>query len=212
MWVYEDSRAGVRDALRLSRAMTFKAACAGLPLGGGKGVIMLRPGDAPLAGERRHAALLDFGETVDTLGGRYLTAEDVGTSMADMTAIAQATPHVTGLPVERGGSGDPSPWTALGVEAAIRVACAHAFGTASMAGRRISVVGLGHVGGDLARALRAAGAELVVSDLDERKRSLAIELGATRPTTSWRPTRSPSCSRRAGSSGFPTSSPTRAGS
>jgi leucine dehydrogenase len=178
MWVYDDSRAAVRDGLRLSRAMTFKAACAGLPLGGGKGVIMLGPGDAPLPADRRRDVLLDFGETVDMVAGRYLTAEDVGTSMQDMEVIAETTRHVTGLPVERGGSGDPSPWTALGVESALRVACERMFGSESLEGRTASVVGLGHVGGDLARRLAEDGARLVVSDVDERKRVVAEELGA----------------------------------
>src|SRR4051812_45324792 len=178
MWVYDDSRAALRDGLRLSRAMTFKAACADLPLGGGKGVIMLGAADVPLPADRRRAVLLDLGETVDMVAGRYLTAEDVGTSMPDMEVIAETTRHVTGLPVERGGSGDPSPWTALGVESALRVACERAFGTDSLAGRTVSVVGLGHVGGDLARRLAEGGARLVVADVDERKRALADELGA----------------------------------
>src|SRR3954468_10364989 len=179
MNAYEDSRAAVRDALRLSRAMTFKAACADLPLGGGKGVIMLGPADAPLHEDRRRAVLRDFGDAVDIVAGRYLTAEDVGTSMEDMAVIAESTRHVTGLPVEGGGSGDPSPWTALGVESALRVACEDAFGTSSLDGRTVSVVGLGHVGGDLARRLAEGGARLVVADVDERKRALAEQLGAT---------------------------------
>jgi leucine dehydrogenase len=179
MWVYDDSRAAVRDGLRLSRAMTFKAACADLPLGGGKGVIMLGPADVPLPADRRRAVLRDFGDAVDLVGGRYLTAEDVGTSMQDMAVIAESTRHVTGLPVEQGGSGDPSPWTALGVESALRVACERVFGSDSLDGRTVSVVGLGHVGGDLARRLAEGGARLVVSDVDERKRALAEELGAT---------------------------------
>ena len=120
MWTYDDSRSAVRDVLRLSRAMTFKAAVAGLPLGGGKGVIMLRPDEAVLTPERRQAVLQDFGETVDALGGSYLTAEDVGTSERDMEVIARRTKHVTGLAT---GSGDPSPWTALGCEVALRVTC-----------------------------------------------------------------------------------------
>ena len=131
MWGYADSRDAVADALRLSRAMTFKAAVADLPLGGGKGVIMRRAGEPPLDAERRRAALLDFGDTVDIVDGRYMTAEDVGTSDADMTVIAERTRHVTGLAVERGGSGDPSPWTALGVHEAMRVACERVWGTAS---------------------------------------------------------------------------------
>src|SRR6187397_3155060 len=104
MWTYGDSRAAMRDALRLSRAMTFKSAVADLPLGGGKGVIMLRP-DRPLPAPRRRGALHDFGETVGSLDGRYVTAEDVGTSSRDMTVIAEVTRHVAGLSRRRGGSG-----------------------------------------------------------------------------------------------------------
>jgi leucine dehydrogenase len=179
MWTYADSRAAVRDALRLSRAMTFKSAVAGLPLGGGKGVIMLPAGHAAPVGEARRDVLLDFGETVDALGGAYVTAEDVGTSDRDMAVIAEVTAHVAGLAVETGGSGDPSPWTALGVLCAMEVACERAFGTASMSERSVSVVGLGRVGGKLARMLAEAGAALTVSDVDESRRALADELGAT---------------------------------
>jgi leucine dehydrogenase len=178
MWNYTDSRAAVRDALRLSRAMTFKAAVADLPLGGGKGVIMLPSGVPPPEGEERRAVLLDFGETVETLGGAYITAEDVGTSEPDMRVIAEVTEHVSGLATERGGSGDPSPWTALGVEAAIRVACERVWGAASLEGRSVAVLGLGHVGAPLARLLADGGAELVVADIDERRRAIAEELGA----------------------------------
>jgi leucine dehydrogenase len=178
MWRYDDSRAGIRDALRLSRAMTFKSAAAGLPLGGGKGVIMLRPSDPPPDPARRRAALLDFGDAIALLQGRYITAEDVGTSDADMPVIAERTPHVAGLAVERGGSGDPSPWTALGVEAAIRVTCEAIWGTPDLTERTIAVIGLGHVGGTLARALAAGGASLVLADVVPEKRALADELGA----------------------------------
>ena len=124
MWTYDDARAAVRDVLRLSRAMTFKAAVAGLPLGGGKGVIMLRPDETVLTPERREAVLQDFGDTVEALGGDYLTAEDVGTSEPDMEMIAGRTQHVTGP--RASGSGDPSPWTALGCEVALRVDAASA--------------------------------------------------------------------------------------
>ena len=178
MWTYDDSRAAVRDALRLSRAMTFKSAVAGLPLGGGKGVIMLPAGHAPPEGDERRDVLLDFGETVAAIGGDYLTAEDVGTSDRDMAVIAETTDHVAGLAVETGSSGDPSPWTALGVQCAMEVACERAFGTASLAGRSVAVVGLGRVGGKLARMLAEEGATLVVADVDEGKRALADELGA----------------------------------
>jgi leucine dehydrogenase len=174
MWGYDDSRAAVRDVLRLSRAMTFKAACAGLPQGGGKGVIMLAPGER-LDDRSRRDVLLDFAETVDAVGGRYRTAEDVGTSDADMAVIAEGTEHVTGL---ASGSGDPSPWTALGVQAAMETACERVFGSASLQGRRVSLVGLGRVGGHLARLLTAAGAELVVADIVPERRAMAEELGA----------------------------------
>jgi leucine dehydrogenase len=179
MWGYEDSRAAVRDALRLSRAMTSKSAVAGLPLGGGKGVIMLPAGAPPLDPDRRRDALLDFGESVDLLGGRYVTAEDVGTSDADMTVIAEQTEHVAGLALESGGSGDPSPWTALGVETAIRVTCERVWGTDDLAGRSIAVIGLGSVGGALARGLAAGGASLVLADVAPAKHALAGDLGAT---------------------------------
>jgi leucine dehydrogenase len=178
MWRYDDSRAAVRDALRLSRGMTYKSAVAGLPLGGGKGVIVLTPGGEALAPARRRAVLRDFAETVEMLQGRYITAEDVGTSTRDMRVIAEVTRHVTGLPTRDGGSGDPSPWTALGVEAAILASCERAFGTSSLAGRSVAVQGLGHVGLRLARLLARRRAKLVVADIDPRRRADADRLGA----------------------------------
>src|SRR4051812_12567808 len=135
MWTYDDTRLAVRDVLRLSRAMTFKAAVADLPLGGGKGVIMLSPDEAVLAPERREAVLQDFGDTVDALDGAYLTAEDVGTGEPDMEVIATRTKHVTGL---ASGSGDPSPWTAIGCEVAVRATLERVFGTPDPAGRKIA--------------------------------------------------------------------------
>ena len=176
MWTYDDARAAVRDVLRLSRAMTFKAAVAGLPLGGGKGVIMLRPDEPTLSPERREAVLQDFGDTVEALGGDYLTAEDVGTGEPDMEVIATRTKHVSGL---ASGSGDPSPWTAIGCEVAVRATLERVFGTEDVSGRRIAVIGLGSVGGRLAELLHAGGAELVVADVDQSKRELAERLGAT---------------------------------
>jgi leucine dehydrogenase len=177
MWGYDDARAALRDVLRLSRTMTYKAAVADLPLGGGKGVIMLH-GQAPVTAERRHAALLDFADTVQELDGRYITAEDVGTSSRDMAVIAERTKHVVGLARSRGGSGDPSPITALGVEYAIRACCERVFSSGSLRGRTICVVGLGHVGSRLAKRCRRAGARLVVSDVDPSRRGLAQQLGA----------------------------------
>jgi leucine dehydrogenase len=177
MWSYEDSRHALRDALRLSRAMTYKSAVADLPLGGGKGVIMTNPG-MPLSAAQRKAALLDFADTVDSLDGRYITAEDVGTSSRDMRVIAQRTSHVAGLPRGKGGSGDPSPFTALGVETAIRTCCERVFSSSSLRGRTVAVIGLGHVGSRVAKRCARAGARLVVGDIDPGKRHLAAELGA----------------------------------
>ncbi len=177
LWHYDDARAAMRDALRLSRAMTYKSAVAGLPLGGGKGVIMLR-GDGSIDPDRRRTALEDFGDTVDRLGGDYVTAEDVGTSAADMEVIAERTPHVKGLSRERGGSGDPSPYTALGVVTAIEVSCERVFGSPSLDGRSVALAGLGHVGSHIAQRLADAGAELLVADVDESKREVAERLGA----------------------------------
>jgi leucine dehydrogenase len=178
LWTYDDARAALRDALRLSEGMTYKAAVAGLPQGGGKGVIVVPPGER-LEGDRRRDVLLDFGETVNRVEGRYVTAEDVGVTPDDIAVVAEVTPHVSALPLDRGGSGDPSPWTALGVQVCLQVACERVFGTGDLAGRSVAVVGLGHVGGDLARRLRADGASLVVSDVDPARRALADELGAT---------------------------------
>ncbi len=177
MWAYDDSRAAVRDALRLSRAMTYKAAVASLPLGGGKGVIMA-PSGGRLSSTLRTAALLDFGDAVQALGGSYITAEDVGTSSRDMSVIALQTPYVAGLARSRGGSGDPSPFTALGVEAAIRACCEQVFSSASLRGRTVCVIGLGHVGSRVARRCARAGARLVVADVDQSKRRTAEELSA----------------------------------
>jgi leucine dehydrogenase len=170
MWHYDDSRAALRDALRLSRAMTFKSAVAGLPLGGGKGVIVT-PGRETLRPATRRDVLLDFGDTVAALRGAYVTAEDVGTSARDMEVIAQRTEHVTGLSRGRGGSGDPSPSTALGVQAAIAASCERAFGNASLRGRTVCVNGLGHVGMRLAKGLLRAGATVLATDIDGGKRA-----------------------------------------
>jgi len=178
MWHYDDSRAALRDVLRLSRAMTFKSAVAGLPLGGGKGIILAPDPAAPNRRGLRADALRDFGDTVQALGGAYVTAEDVGTSARDMEVIASATSHVSGLSRRRGGSGDPSPWTALGVETAIGVCCERVFGTPSLAGRTIVVAGLGHVGARVARLCAKAGATLLVTDIDPAKRALAGDLDA----------------------------------
>ncbi len=177
MWTYGAGLDALGDALRLSAGMTYKAAAAGLDLGGGKGVI-----NAPAGGafdpHLREAMLLDFADLVESLDGRYITAEDVGTGTEDMTIIHGVTSHVTGLPPEDGGSGDPSPFTAMGVEAAIRACIAYRRGAPDLDGLRIVVVGLGHVGSRLAARLTAAGAKLTVADADPAKRVLAERLGA----------------------------------
>jgi leucine dehydrogenase len=178
MWVYPAIAAAVRDALRLSGAMTLKAAAAGLPQGGGKGVIMLPDARALHRRGMRTAVLRDFAETVEALGGAYRTAEDVGMTTRDMQVIARGTGHVTGLPRGQGGSGDPSPWTALGVQIAMHVALERHCGSGELAGRRIVIAGLGHVGSHLATLCARAGAELVVTDVDERRRAPAARLGA----------------------------------
>jgi leucine dehydrogenase len=178
MWHYDDSRAAMRDVLRLSRAMTFKSAVAGLPLGGGKGIILAPDPLFPARRGLRADALRDFGDAVQALEGAYVTAEDVGTSSRDMEVIASTTTHVTGLSRRRGGSGDPSPWTALGVEAAIGVCCERVFGSSSLSGREIVVAGLGHVGARVAKLCADGGATLLVTDIDPSKRAIAGDLGA----------------------------------
>jgi leucine dehydrogenase len=122
--------------------------------------------------------MLDVGDIVDSLEGRYVTAEDVGTGTDDMAIIRERTEHVVGLPIDSGGSGDPSPITARGVESAIRASCAHRYGNGDLLGRRVSVVGLGHVGSHLAERLAAGGADLAVTDIDPGRRKLAERLDA----------------------------------
>jgi leucine dehydrogenase len=177
LWHYAATTDGIRDALRLARGMTFKAAAAALALGGGKGVIC-GPADS-VSGPERRDLLLDFGDLVESLEGRYTTAEDVGMSPSDLVVIRERTTHVTGLPPEQGGSGDPSPFTALGVEAAMRACAREHFGSPELGGGlRIVIAGLGHVGEKLARLLIERGARVAVSDIDPEKRSVADELGA----------------------------------
>ena len=173
-WHYPDPADAVLDALRLSEAMTYKAAVAGLHQGGGKAVVRWSEPDRP----RLPELLLALGRAIDELGGRYLAAEDVGATTADMNALAQVTPWVTGVDETLGGSGDPSPVTAFGVLHGMRATCVELDGEASLRGRRVVVQGAGHVGSHLVRLLVADGAEVVVSDLDpSRADALARELG-----------------------------------
>jgi leucine dehydrogenase len=177
LWRYVNVQEAIDDALRLSRAMTLKAAAAGLSLGGGKAVVFPSEG-WELTGPARIALLEDFAETVNMLDGRYITAEDVGTTAADMALLSELSPHVVGAPARQGGSGDPGEFTAAGVRAAMRACCARRFGAADLRGRSVAVVGLGHVGEPLARLLAHDGAELTVSDIDEERRAVARRLGA----------------------------------
>jgi leucine dehydrogenase len=177
LWRYRALGDAIADALRLSEAMTYKAAAAGLELGGGKAVICAPP-DRELSPEERRDLMLDIGDAVESLDGRYVTAEDVGTGTADMATVGERTSHVVGGPAEEGGSGDPSPVTARGVEAAIRAACEHRYGSGDLTGRVVTIVGLGHVGQALAERLAAAGCQLRVSDIDLGKREGAERLGA----------------------------------
>jgi leucine dehydrogenase len=174
-WHYADPATAMRDALRLSRGMSYKNAMAGLPMGGGKAVI--------LAGAERTKTpelLAAFGDAIDSLGGRYITAEDVGMSEPDMVAIAQRTAYVTGLPSEDAGSagGDPGPFTAKGVFLGIGAAVRHKLGKDSLEGVHVAMQGTGSVGGGTARLLAEAGARLTLADVDAgRAAALARELG-----------------------------------
>ena len=178
MWWYPRTEDAIADVLRLAHGMTFKAAAAGLDLGGGKGVICAPGPTASLSWSHRRDMLLDFADLVESLDGAYITAEDVGTGSEDMLAIAERTEHVAGLPSADGGSGDPSPFTAIGVEAAMRACVAHLRGEPDLRGLGVTVIGLGHVGARLAMRLANAGARLTVTDVDPRKRELAARLDA----------------------------------
>jgi leucine dehydrogenase len=177
LWRYENLDAAIADALRLAGAMTLKASAAGLALGGGKSVIFAPPALA-LDGQARDGLLADFAESLELLDGMYITAEDVGTTPHDMAALSRYSSHVTGAPTRDGGSGDPGEYTAAGVYAALRACARHRFSSPDMDGRSVAVVGVGRVGEPLARRLAAAGASLVLADLDESKHALARELGA----------------------------------
>jgi valine dehydrogenase (NAD+) len=157
---YATDAEALDDVLRLSRAMTYKAAAAGLDMGGGKAVIIGDP-----ATTRTEALMRAYGRYLHGLGGRYLTAEDVGTTSADMDLISEETPFVTGVSEARGGSGDPSPATAYGVLHAMRAVAGHLWDDESMEGRHVVVNGVGKVGSALVGHLVAAGARVTVADV-----------------------------------------------
>jgi len=161
-WSYSKDADALTDALRLSRSMTYKNAIAELPFGGGKAVILARD-TAPKTAE----LLVEFGRAVDSLNGKYITAEDVGMSVEDMRFVQQETKFVSGLP-QSGDSagGDPSPWTALGVFLGIEAAVKVRLGEGSVDGLKVAVQGVGHVGAHLCRMLHDAGAELIIADVN----------------------------------------------
>lgn len=162
MWAYANTDEAIVDALRLSRGMTFKAAIAGLNLGGGKAVII---GDSRT--QKSEALLRRFGKFVNSLGGKYITAEDVGMTTRDMEYIHMETDHVTGLPEYLGGSGDPSPVTAYGVYMGIKASAKQVWGTDSLAGKKVAVQGAGHVGQYLVGNLIKDGAIVYITDIFE---------------------------------------------
>lgn len=167
---YQNEDDALIDALRLSKGMTLKSAAAGLDLGGGKAVII---GDPKTMGTER--LLRAFGRVVDSLGGRYITAEDIGTTPEDISFVARETNFVVGLPSHEGGSGDPSPATARGVMAGMRAVANRLWNSDDLTGKKVAVQGVGKVGMDLVRRLTDAGAETVVSDVEESALTEAVE-------------------------------------
>jgi leucine dehydrogenase len=163
LWQYHSEEAAIQDALRLSEAMTFKAAVADIPFGGGKSVILAD--DKEQEPGSRTARLRAFGRFVGSLGGCYIAAPDVGTSPAEMAQIKEVTRHVVCCPVELGGSGDPAPMTAYGVLQGMQALAEETLGVSSLVGVRIAIQGLGNVGMNLARLLIAEGAVVIGTDI-----------------------------------------------
>ena len=164
MWHYEDTPQAMEDALRLSKGMTYKAAIAGLNLGGGKAVIMADPEQA-----KSESLFRSFGSFVESLNGRYITAEDVGTDVHDMEYIYMETNHVVGVARSHGGSGDPSPWTAKGVLEGIRACVECKLGKNSLEGISIAIQGVGHVGRELIELMLANKMKVFICDIDNSR-------------------------------------------
>lgn len=174
MYPYADGDAALTDVLRLSRGMSYKSAIAGLPLGGGKAVILGDP-----AKDKSEARLLAYADAVNSLGGRYITAMDVGMGPADMPIIARATKHVAGYDQPGKTGGNSGPLTALGVFVGLKVAVKHRLGVDTTRGLTVAVQGLGKVGMNLAKRLQAEGAKLIVADVNQTAVQRAMdELGA----------------------------------
>jgi len=170
LWNYNSHEDAIIDALRLSRGMTYKAAISGLNLGGGKAVII---GDA--ANIKSEALWRRYGKFVNSLNGKYITAEDVNTSAPDMEYIALETEFVTGVPEYMGGSGDPSPFTAYGVFMGMKASAKKAYGNDSLSGKKILVQGVGHVGQYLVGHLVEEGAKVYINDISETKLAQTVE-------------------------------------
>jgi leucine dehydrogenase len=164
MWSYATEGEALHDVLRLSRGMTYKAAISGLNLGGGKAVII---GDSKR--DKNEALFRKFGRFVNNLNGKYITAEDVGTSTRDMEYVAMETKHVTGLPESMGGGGDPSPVTAYGVYMGMKASAKFAWGNDSLQGKKVMVQGVGHVGENLVKNLTKEGAQVYISDINQEQ-------------------------------------------
>jgi leucine dehydrogenase len=174
MWQYASEADAIRDVLRLSRGMTFKAAISGLNLGGGKAVII---GDAKT--QKTEAFLRRFGRFVDSLGGRYITAEDVNIRTSDVEYIAMETRYVTGLPESMGGGGDPSPVTAYTTYLGMKAAAKQQWGSDSLEGKKVLVQGVGQVGSYLVERLHKENAKIYVTDIsEERLKFVAEQYGA----------------------------------
>ncbi len=173
MWNYATEQEAITDVLRLSRGMTFKAAISGINLGGGKAVII---GDAKTM--KTEAFLRRFGKFVNSLNGKYITAEDVNMKTVDMEYINMETKHVTGLPESMGGGGDPSPVTAYGVYMGMKATARKVFGSDSLAGKKVAVQGVGQVGMHLVEYLVKEKAEVCITDLFEDKvKTIAQQFG-----------------------------------
>ena len=168
MWPYASTDEALRDVLRLAKTMTYKAAVAGLPLGGGKAVVVGDP-----RRQKSEGLLRALGRAIEGLNGRYLTAEDVGMTVADMEVVRKETRYVTGTSEKKGGSGDPSFLTAKGVFHAIEVCLREIHGDPSIQNRTVAIQGVGKVGYHLAELLATAGARLVIADTDSKKAILA---------------------------------------
>ena len=174
MWQYKSEWEALNDVLRLSRGMTYKSAITGLNLGGGKAVII---GDAKT--QKNDALMRKFGEYVNSLSGKYITAEDVGMETRDMDIIREVTPHVTGVSEAIGGSGNPSPVTAYGVYMGMKAASKYKFGSENLDGKKVLVQGVGHVGETLVKHITDEGAQVVLNDINEaRLEELSKKYGA----------------------------------